>query len=54
MATAWEAKNAGGNPATDGIFFYSFGKYAEQCEGIKEQVSNFDKSKDTAAPGRER
>jgi len=43
-ATAWAAENSGGSPVGDSIFFYSYGKYNLQCEGLKEQVSYIDKS----------
>jgi ABC-type phosphate transport system substrate-binding protein len=49
IATAWETQNGftSGSTAPIGnsIFFYSLGKYNLQCEGLKQQVQYFDKSK---------
>lgn len=32
------------NPANNGIFFYSYGKYSAQCAGVKSKTQYFDKS----------
>ena len=47
IASAWETQNglSGAAPVADSIFFYSLGKFNLQCEGVKEQVQYFDKSK---------
>jgi hypothetical protein len=42
-ATASEDPN-NVSPAANGIFFYSFGKYSEQCAGVKSKTEYFDKS----------
>ncbi len=46
VASAWQAENGGTavSPVGDSIFFYSWGKFSLQCEGIKEQVTYLDKS----------
>jgi hypothetical protein len=52
IASAWQTENGGtpgtisttANPIVDSVFFYSFGKFSLQCEGIKEQVQYLDKS----------
>jgi ABC-type phosphate transport system substrate-binding protein len=35
----------------DAIFFYSLGKYAAQCEGVKSKIEQFDKSEIPGDPG---
>jgi ABC-type phosphate transport system substrate-binding protein len=47
LATAWQAEQTGtgATPVGDSVFFYSFGKFNLQCEGVKEQVQYLDKSK---------
>jgi ABC-type phosphate transport system substrate-binding protein len=47
LATAWQAEqtNASESPVGDSIFFYSFGKFNLQCQGLKEQVQYLDHSK---------
>ena len=32
------------DPVANGIFFYSFGKYSQQCAGLKSKTTYFDKS----------
>jgi len=44
-ASAWQTANGTASPVGDSIFFYSFGKFNLQCEGIKEQVQYLDHSK---------
>jgi hypothetical protein len=48
IAKAWYAEQAGTtglSPVGNAIFFYSYGKFAEQCAGLKQQFSYSDKSK---------
>ena len=49
IASAWATANHSASPVGDSIFFYSFGKFNLQCEGLKEQVSYIDKSKSIIA-----
>jgi ABC-type phosphate transport system substrate-binding protein len=35
----------------DAIFFYSLGKYAAQCEGVKSKIEQFDKTEIPGSPG---
>lgn len=52
IAKSWYSEQLGTtglSPVAGGIFFYSYGKFAEQCAGLKEQVSYQDKSKTTVA-----
>jgi ABC-type phosphate transport system substrate-binding protein len=48
IATAWAGEQPVGtsaaNPISDSIFFYSWGKFNLQCEGLKSETSYFDKS----------
>ena len=46
IASAWAAENGGtrSSPVRNSVFFYSWGKFSLQCEGIKEQVTYLDKS----------
>jgi ABC-type phosphate transport system substrate-binding protein len=44
-ATAWHTLNPSGSPVGDSAFFYSFGKFNLQCEGLKSQITYLDKSK---------
>jgi hypothetical protein len=45
IATAWEAANGASNsPVGDSIFFYSWGKFNLQCEGLKQQINYIDKT----------
>jgi ABC-type phosphate transport system substrate-binding protein len=45
IASAWKTANGSVDPVGDSIFFYSWGKFNLQCEGLKSQTSFIDKSK---------
>ena len=44
IASTWAGENGGASPVGDSIFFYSWGKFSLQCEGVKEQITFLDKS----------
>jgi len=44
IASAWSTENGSASPILNSVFFYSWGKFSLQCEGIKEQVSYLDKT----------
>jgi hypothetical protein len=45
-ATAWQAQQkAASSPVADSIYYYPYGTFTVQCEGLKEQVQYLDKSK---------
>jgi hypothetical protein len=44
IASTWTTNNPGANAIEDSIFFYSWGKFSLQCEGLKSQTQYLDKS----------
>jgi ABC-type phosphate transport system substrate-binding protein len=48
-AKAWSTANGGASPVANELFFYSYGKFSEQCAGLKEKVSYADGSSSVPA-----
>jgi hypothetical protein len=51
IATAWQAKQAGAaSPVGDSVYYYPYGVFTQQCEGLKEKISYIDKSSTEPTP----